>query len=285
MRLNEQAALAAPTTATRVLDRADSIVRFDAHQRIQHFLMMSSFITLALTGLPQKFSQLSISQSWVSTLGGLETVRAIHRGAGFVMLSVCAYHISYLMFRIVAQRRFGAFRMIPQPKDAADAFQMVRYFLGLSKDKPKFDRFSYLEKFDYWAVFWGIAMMGGSGLVLLFAVQAAHILPGEAIPLAHTIHSDEAILAVGWILVVHMFNAHLAPGIFPFNPAIFTGKLTRGRYAEEHPLEYARLMGDLAGPPSRPVSPAATDAVVRARPSAALPPHSEPPDGQEAKTC
>jgi hypothetical protein len=77
-------------------------------------------------------------------------------------------------------------------------------------------------------------MMGGSGLVLLFAAQVTNILPGEIVPLAHTIHSDEALLAVSWIAIVHMFNAHLAPGIFPFNPAIFTGKLRKDRYEHEH---------------------------------------------------
>jgi cytochrome b subunit of formate dehydrogenase len=217
------------------------IVRFDTHQRLQHFLMMSSFIVLALTGFPQKFAELSLSQSFVSTLGGLETVRAIHRGAGFVMLSNCTYHVAYLLTRILIQKRYSAFSMVPQPRDALQALQMVRYFLGLTNEKPAFDRFSYLEKFDYWAVFWGIAMMGGSGLVLMFAVQVAHVAPGEIVPLAHTIHSDEALLAVSWIAIVHMFNAHLAPGIFPFNPAIFTGKLRKERYEHEHPLEYARI--------------------------------------------
>jgi len=247
---------AVPTPASRRIAAAvEYIVRFDTHQRLQHFLMMSSFIVLALTGFPQKFAELSISQSFVSTLGGLETVRAIHRGAGFVMLSNCTYHLAYLFTRIVVQKRFNAFSMVPQPRDALQALQMVRYFLGLTKEKPAFDRFSYLEKFDYWAVFWGIAMMGGSGLILLFAVQVAHVLPGEIVPLAHTIHSDEAMLAVSWIAIVHMFNAHLAPGIFPFNPAIFTGKLRKDRYQHEHPVEYARLTAS-ASPPADVPAPA-----------------------------
>ncbi len=269
LRLNSaRAAVAVPAALPAAADQAEYLVRFDTHQRLQHLLMMSSFIVLALTGFPQKFSELSISQQWVSALGGLETVRAIHRGAGFVMLSNCLYHVSYLFYRIVAQRRYGAFAMIPQPRDAADAFQMVRYFLGLTKEKPAFDRFSYLEKFDYWAVFWGIAMMGGSGLLLMFAVQSTHVLPGEFVPLAHTIHSDEAILAVSWILVVHMFNAHLAPGIFPFNPAIFTGKLTKERYAHEHPVEYQRLT---AARPAPAVSPKAAPSRAAAAWPAPLP--------------
>jgi len=219
----------------------DSIVRFETHQRVQHFLMMSTFIALALTGLPQRFSELGVSQWWVSTLGGLETVRTIHRAAGAIMLLDCVYHVGYLFVRIGMQRRFGALQMIPAPKDVKDAFHMVRFFLGLETEKPRFGRFSYLEKFDYWAVFWGIAVIGTSGVLLMFAVSVTKGLPGQAIPLATTVHGDEAVLAVGWIAIVHMFNAHLAPWVFPFNPAIFTGKLSRERYAEDHPLEYERL--------------------------------------------
>ncbi|MBI4772544.1 MAG: cytochrome b/b6 domain-containing protein [Chloroflexi bacterium] len=237
----------------------DAIVRFETHQRVQHFLMMSTFIALALTGLPQRFSELGASQWWVSLLGGLEAVRTIHRAAGVIMLVDCFYHVGYLFVRIGVQRRFGAFQMIPTPKDIKDAFHMVRFFLGLEEEKPRFGRFSYLEKFDYWAVFWGIAVIGTSGVVLMFAVAVTKVLPGQVIPLATTVHGDEAVLAVGWIVIVHMFNAHLAPWVFPFNPAIFTGKLSRERYAEDHPLEYSRLTAprpQVAVPQSAPRMPA-----------------------------
>ena len=234
---------AVPAKRSQEKPKEEYIVRFEVHQRIQHFLMMSTFITLALTGLPQRFSEVGASQWWVDLLGGLESVRAIHRAAGVIMLVDCVYHVGYLIMRIGVQRRYGAFQMAPSPKDVKDAFHMGRYFLGLEKEKPRFGRFSYLEKFDYWAVFWGIAVIGTSGVVLMFAVSATRILPGQAIPLATTVHGDEAVLAVGWIAIVHMFNAHLAPWVFPFNPAIFTGRLSRERYAEDHPLEYARIVG------------------------------------------
>jgi len=234
--------------------RADekSVVRFDAHQRLQHFLMMSSFIALALTGLPQKFSDLGVSQWWVSSLGGLETVRWIHRGAGLVMLSDCLYHLVYLAYRIGVQGRMEPLGMIPTLKDLRQAAQSILYYLGLAPEKPRFGRYSYLEKFDYWAVFWGIAMIGSTGLLLIFAVDAARILPGQALSVALTVHSDEAVLAVGWIAVVHLFNVHLAPWAFPMNPAIFTGRMSAARYAEEHPLEWERLASVDAEPrPSR----------------------------------
>ena len=236
--------------------RADekSVVRFDAHQRVQHFLMMSSFIVLALTGLPQKFSDLGVSQWWVSSLGGLETVRWIHRGAGLTMLADCLYHLTYLCYRIGVQRRLEPLGMIPTPNDLRDAAQSILYYLGVKPEKPKFGRYSYLEKFDYWAVFWGIAMIGTSGLLLMFAVDAARILPGQAISVALTVHSDEALLAVGWIVVVHLFNVHLAPWAFPMNPAIFTGRMRADRYAEEHPLEWERLEAARAEPRPSPTS-------------------------------
>ena len=248
---------AAPRRRTRSAE--DSVVRFDEHQRLQHAFMMSSFIILALTGLPQKFSDLSLSRWWVDSLGGLETVRAIHRTAGVIMLSDCVYHLGYLAYRVGLQRRLGPLRMVPSLKDARDVGQTLLYFLGLQPEKPKFDRFSYLEKFDYWAVFWGIVMIGGSGLILIFPVLAVRFLPGQVLPVAITIHSDEAILAVGWILVVHMFNVHLAPWVFPFNPAIFTGKMTARQCAEEHPLEWERVMSVERAPIRLPAE-AATEA-------------------------
>jgi cytochrome b subunit of formate dehydrogenase len=232
-------------TAARASKEAaheEHIQRFDIHQRIQHFLMMSTFITLTLTGLPQRFSSLDVSEWWVSTLGGLETVRLIHRTAGVIMLLDCVYHLAYLFTRIGVQGKRTPLQMIPTLQDARDAYDMGRYFLGLAPEKPRFGRFSYLEKFDYWAVFWGIGMIGTTGVILMFAVTATKVLPGDVLPLAHTIHADEAILAVGWIAIVHMFNAHLAPWVFPFNPTIFTGKLSRERYEEDHPLEYERIV-------------------------------------------
>jgi cytochrome b subunit of formate dehydrogenase len=248
---------AMPVAKSRARVAIQSVVRFDTHQRIQHVLMMSSFITLALTGLPQKFSDLSVSQWWVSTLGGLEMVRIIHRTAGTVMLTDCVYHLSYIVYRMGFQGRMGPLRMLPTPKDGIDMAQTIFYFLGLQEQKPKFDRFNYLEKFDYWAVFWGIAMIGTSGLLLMFPVLVTQFLPGQVLPVAITIHSDEAILAVGWILIVHMFNVHLAPWVFPFSPAIFTGKMTAHQCAEDHPLEWERIVAKSG---SEPVARALTDA-------------------------
>ena len=234
------------------------VVRFDTHQRIQHILMMTSFLTLAFTGLPQKFAGAEASRWFITALGGLEAVQAIHHFAAWVMLFDCLYHGCYLLYTIALKKRITPLRMLPMPKDIRDAAMMFSYFLGLSKEKPKFDRFSYLEKFDYWAVFWGIAIIGGSGIVLMFPVLVSKGLPGQIIPVALAAHSDEALLAVGWIFVVHFFYAHLVPRIFPFNTSIFTGKVSTERYIEEHPLEWERMVATRKG--------AATKAARRAEP-------------------
>ncbi len=223
-------------------ERADAILRFDIHQRIQHFLMMSSFMTLAVTGLPQKFFELNASQNFISFLGGLESVQYIHRFAAYVMMVSCAYHLLYLINTLILRKNLGPLRMLPGLKDITDLRQTVLYWLGFVDKGPEFGRYTYLEKFDYWAVFWGIFIMGGSGLILMLPVLATRLIPGMFVPVAHAAHSDEAILAIGWIAIVHILRAHFWPGIFPFNTAIFTGWVSHKRYEEEHPLEYQQIM-------------------------------------------
>jgi formate dehydrogenase subunit gamma len=232
-----------PTQAPRAAPEPKYVARFDAHQRLQHIIMLSTFVICAASGLPQKFPDPAASRWWVELLGGIDNVRTIHHTAAYVMLADCIYHALYLVYRVGVQGRLDALRMIPTPKDFQDAANMFLYYLGAREDKPKFDRFTYLEKFDYWAVFWGIAMIGGSGLILLFPVAATRILPGQLLPTAHAIHSDEAVLATGWIFIAHIFYVHLSPRSFPFNTSMFSGRMRRDRYEEEHPLEYERLVG------------------------------------------
>ena len=213
------------------------VVRFDVHQRIQHVLMLSSFIVLAVTGLVQKFADTTLCQQLIGAFGGMETTQLVHHAAAWVMILDGGYHFAYLLYTIGIRGRLRALQMIPSLQDFRDLWRMSLYFFGLSPSRPRFGRFSYLEKFDYWAVTWGMIVMGGSGLVLMFPVIASRTIGSSMITVAMAAHSDEAVLAVGWICLVHLFYAHLAPSIFPFNTAIFTGKVPLERYREEHPLE------------------------------------------------
>ena len=214
------------------------IVRFTGHQRAQHFIMMSSVLILVFTGMPQKFFDASWSPWLINFWGGLDRAQAIHHMAGFAMIFSALYHVAYVLVGVLVRKEPLPVWMLPSLKDFRDFFQNTGYYLGITKEKAKFGRFSYFEKFDYWAVFWGVPVMGITGLILMFPLLTTRFLPGVAVPVATIAHSDEALLATGWLFVVHFYNAHLAPHIFPFNKSIFTGRVAETRYKREHPLEY-----------------------------------------------
>jgi hypothetical protein len=131
--------------------------------------------------------------------------------------------------------------MIPQPKDVVELYQHFRWFFGLGR-KPSFGRFTYWEKFDYWAVFWGMAIIGTSGYMMWFSDLFGQLLPGWLFNIALLIHADEALLAVWFIFAIHFFNSHLRPDRFPIDLVIFTGRERVEELKESRPAEYERLV-------------------------------------------
>jgi cytochrome b subunit of formate dehydrogenase len=222
----------------------EKITRFDINQIVQHAGLMVSFILLVVTGFPLKFSDWGISQWWVGVWGGIEVMRTVHHFAAWVIVIVCLYHLVYIAYSTLVLRKPFPIQMVPSGRDAVNFFQEFAYFLGLRREKPDVDRFNWKEKFDYWAIFWGMPVMAGSGFVLMFPVLVTKFLPGWVVPAALVAHSDEALLALTWIFLVHVFFNHFSPGLFPMNTSIFTGKVLRERYRREHALEYARLVAD-----------------------------------------
>ncbi len=220
----------------------EKISRFDVHQIIQHAGLMVSFTVLVLTGLPLKFHQSAISQWWVGIWGGIEATRSAHHFAAWVMVIVCVYHLFYIAHSTLILKKPFPTKMLPGRQDLIKFFQEFAYFLGQRNEKPKFDRFNWREKFDYWAIFWGMPIMAGSGFILMYPVLVSKFLPGWVIPAALVAHSDEAMLALSWIAFVHIFFNHFTPGVFPLNTSIFTGKVSNERYLREHALEYERLL-------------------------------------------
>ncbi len=221
----------------------ETIRRFDVHQIIQHIILMVSFILLVITGLPLKFHNLEISQWWAGVWGGTEVIRSVHHFAAWAMVFVCFYHVIYLIYTILILKRPFPVKIIPTMQDFINLYQEMGYYLGFRKIRPEFDRFNWKEKFDYWAIFWGIPVMAGSGFVLMFPVLVTKYLPGWIVPAALFAHSDEAMLALIWIFMVHIFFNHFAPGVFPINTSIFTGKVPKERYQKDHKIEYERLTG------------------------------------------
>jgi len=235
--------------------RAAHVLRFDRVDRTLHGFLMLSFLGLAFSGMPVLFSTTPWAGRVARLLGGYTVIHRMHRVFATIMIVVFIVHVGRLLRRVVARKDYSVFwgpaSMVPQPRDLADMVQHIRWFVGLGP-RPAFDRYTYWEKFDYWAVFWGMAIIGGSGLMLWFPVAFSHVVPGWAYNIALLVHGEEALLAVGFIFTIHFFNSHLRPEKFPMDMVIFTGRVPEHEWRDERPAEYARLAGDApdAGPPS-----------------------------------
>jgi cytochrome b subunit of formate dehydrogenase/nitrate reductase gamma subunit len=216
--------------------------RFNVFHRFIHLVMMVTFIGLALTGLPLKYSDTFWAQGLILLWGGVKGAGIFHRWFAGTTFGYFSLHLLWVFYTVLVLKGnlFGPDSMVPSKKDFKDLFQHIAYFLGKGKS-PQFGRFTYWEKFDYWAVFWGIAFIGGSGVVLWFPEFFSRFLPGIFFNIAYTIHSDEALLAAGFIFIVHLYNAHLRSHVFPIDKSIFTGKIEAREIMERHPLEWEYL--------------------------------------------
>ncbi len=219
--------------------------RFSAVNVKMHLAIVITFLLLAATGLPLKFHWAPWARELMDLLGGVDTARVLHRLAAIGTFGYAAFHIGHLFVRRVFGRERGLFwgpdSMVPQPKDFTDFFASVRYFFYLGK-RPAADRWTYFEKFDYFAVFWGVLIIGVSGSMLWFPEFFTAFLPGWALNAAYVVHSDEALLATGFIFIFHFFHTHLRPESFPMDIVVFTGKMPLSHFQVTRPVEYQRLV-------------------------------------------
>jgi cytochrome b subunit of formate dehydrogenase/nitrate reductase gamma subunit len=222
--------------------RTEVYWRFNVFHRFIHLVMMVTFIGLALTGLPIRYPGAFWAKGLILLWGGVKGAGIFHRWFAGITFSYFFLHLVWVLYyRIILKGNlFGSDSMIPSWRDFKDLYEHITYFLGRG-GPPRFGKFTYWEKFDYWAVFWGIAFIGGSGLVLWFSEFFSRFLPGVLFNIAYTIHSDEALLAVGFIFIVHLYNAHFRAGVFPLDRSIFTGKIDAKEIMERHPLEWEYL--------------------------------------------
>jgi len=222
-------------------------VRFTRLQRALHACMIISFLSLATTGLTLKFSYTRWAAMVSRFLGGFQVAGFIHRSAAVLMFAVFVTHL-YSLVKLKKEEYkswraliLGPDTMLPTPQDLKQFIATVRWFIGMGP-RPQYGRWTYWEKFDYFAVFWGIAVIGSTGLTLWFPIFFTRFIPGSFINVATVIHSDEALLATGFIFTVHFFNTHLRPEKFPMDTTIFTGHMPLAELKRDKPLEYESLL-------------------------------------------
>ena len=221
--------------------------RFTTGQIWVHVTIVISFLLLAATGLPLKFAAAPWAPRLMTLLGGPHIAGILHRIGAVVTFGYFGLHLLGALYDMLVKHErgylWGPRSMVPQPADVRDFIANVGYFLYLRR-RPVFDRWTYWEKFDYLAVFWGVGMIGITGLMLWFPGPFTHFVPGWVLNAAYIAHSDEALLATGFIFLFHFFHTHLRPETFPMDPVIFTGRLTLERFKEERPLEYQRAVAE-----------------------------------------
>jgi len=221
--------------------------RFDPKTRVLHVVVMTTFLGLAATGLPLLFSEAPWSGTLVRVFGGFYGAGILHRAFGATLLLAVAWHVADVLWRAFVRGEpgllWGPDSLVPQPRDVVQLWQQLKWFAEQGP-RPKFERFTYWEKFDYWAVLWGTGLMGAAGLVLWFPIAASRVLPGWMFNLALFVHGAEATLAIVFIFVVHFFNGHLRPGKFPMDMVIFTGAVTDEELRRERAGQYERLVAD-----------------------------------------
>jgi cytochrome b subunit of formate dehydrogenase len=225
--------------------------RFGPVWRAAHLAFAISVMTLVLTGMSVFFADTGFAKFVIGLFGSPKAAAFAHRTAATVMLGIFFLHLVAVVVRIGGNLRtwdwFGPLSLVPNWQDLKDAVAMFKWFFGLGP-RPMFDRWTYWEKFDYWAVFWGMAIIGGSGMMLAFPAATASILPGWMFNVATIIHGEEAILAAVFLFTVHFFNNHFRPDKFPLDTVMFTGAVPLEEFRREHGLEYQRLLksGELA---------------------------------------
>lgn len=233
--------------------------RFSLIQRVQHIVLFSTVIVLSLTGFPLRY----YDQPWAKPLyeffGGINIAPWIHRITGLILLALFVFHTGYWIYLFISKRvlplrkknnltlkafvrEFFSMEMIPNKKDFVDLIAMWKYLLLFSNKRPEYDRMSWKEKFDYFAPYWGIPILGPAGLALWFRDEITHYLPGIVLNAFYIMHTDEALLAAIFLFFVHWYNVHYSPEKFPMATVFITGYLSEEEMIHEHYDQYKEVM-------------------------------------------
>jgi len=230
--------------------KREYVQRFGLFPRFLHFLVIISFLTLAVTGMALKFAAQPWAEVVAEVFGSFVVLGVLHR-----ICAVITFTYFFLVLVLIFQnwqksgKSLTSFlfdketTLIPLPHDGVELIQTFKWFFGAGP-QPRYGRWTYWEKFEFMAVFWGVAVIGGTGLCLWFPEQFTKVIPGYWINIATIIHSDEALLASGFIFTIHFFNTHLRPEKFPMDPVIFTGSMPLDELMHERPREYENLVAE-----------------------------------------
>ena len=252
MSATTEAAVPVPVPVTApVVEAAPAVPlefqRFTRLHRVLHVVMIVSFLSLALTGLTLKFSYTGWAVVVSRLFGGFQSAGYVHRVAAVLMFGLFTAHLVDLV-RLKRREKLSVWKLLFGPdsmmfnkKDLQDFVGNLKWFLGKGP-RPQYGRWTYWEKFDYFAVFWGIFVIGMTGLMLWFSEFFTLFLPGWFLNVATIIHSDEALLAVGFIFTVHFYNTHLRPEKFPMDIVVFTGRMPLEEFKRDKPAEYDALV-------------------------------------------
>jgi cytochrome b subunit of formate dehydrogenase len=215
------------------------VVRFSFWARFQHAAVILLFGVLLVTGMPQSWPTADVSRWIVDSMGGIFAARWIHRAAGVAFALLVGLHLTVAIGGVLTRRMKPS--MLLGRKDFKDAIDNLRYYAGYAETPPKFGRYDYRQKFEYWGLVFGSLIMVVTGFILYFPIAISRVLPAELIPAAKLMHSYEALFAFLIVLIWHMAGAHLAPEAFPIDTSIFTGKVRKEKLRHEHTLEYEDL--------------------------------------------
>ncbi|NTW85831.1 MAG: hypothetical protein HGB30_06670 [Holophagaceae bacterium] len=246
----------------KIQEDDEQFTRFQPFERFLHILVVTSFLLLTITGMPLKFYYADWAKAIFSMFGGAEVARTLHHFGAVITFVYFVLHVSATVSHLWKRRRFlwnpetNVFEpkrifqamahpdsMIPTKQDLKDFVDHNRWFFGKGP-RPEFDRWTYFEKFDYLAVFWGVFAIGVSGLIMWFPVFFSKFMPGWMINVSLIIHSDEALLASGFIFTVHFFNTHFRLEKFPMDTVIFSGRISKAEMLHERKRWYDRLVAE-----------------------------------------
>jgi formate dehydrogenase subunit gamma len=243
----------------KIKDGQKYFYKFTPIQRAQHITIASCVIVLVLTGMPLKFHDASWAPYLYKLFGGIKVAPVVHKIAGTVLMLLFMFHLIYVFYCIVTdmiiplkkenQLRVGTVLktllthpIMPSFKDVRDIIDLLKYYLFLTDKRPAGDKFTWKEKFDYWAPFWGIVIMVTSGIIMWQKEIVTRILPGYVINFALIAHSDEALLAALFLFIWHFYNVHLSTSVFPMGTVFLTGYLPEHLMVEEHYEYYQKVM-------------------------------------------